>query len=115
MLNKLFCEDCNETIKRMPDDYLDLTVTSPPYNVNLTYDKYNDNKKLKDYLNFLKNIFEGIYSKTKDGGRCAINIGDKDNGKIPTHSLITNFMIEIGWLPLTTIIWDKGNVNSRTA
>lgn len=121
--NKIFNEDNLETLKRIPNDYIDLTVTSPPYNVDLgnnklnknPYDLYDDNKEHKEYIKWLKCLFQEIYTKTKDGGRCVINIGDGQNGRIPTHSDIIQMMIEIGWLPYTTIIWDKNQVGSRTA
>ena len=29
--NSLYNEDCVETMKRMPNDFIDLVVTSPPY------------------------------------------------------------------------------------
>ena len=29
--NYLYNEDCVETMKRMPNDFIDLVVTSPPY------------------------------------------------------------------------------------
>lgn len=30
-LNKIYCENNLETMARMPDNFIDLTVTSPPY------------------------------------------------------------------------------------
>lgn len=122
-LNRIYHESNIETLNRMSDNYLDLTVTSPPYNVDLgnnkynknAYDLYNDNKEHKEYIEWLKNIFELIYQKTKKGGRCVINIGDGQNGRVPTHSDIIQMMTQIGWIPMVTIIWDKNNVSSRTA
>src|SRR4030042_4915089 len=32
-LNKIICGDCLEVMKQMPDDSIDLVVTSPPYNL----------------------------------------------------------------------------------
>jgi site-specific DNA-methyltransferase (adenine-specific)/modification methylase len=34
-LNKIYNEDCLATMKRMPDNFVDLVLTSPPYNMNL--------------------------------------------------------------------------------
>jgi len=34
-LNKIYNEDCLETLSKIPDDYIDLVITSPPYNMNL--------------------------------------------------------------------------------
>jgi site-specific DNA-methyltransferase (adenine-specific) len=122
-INKIYNEDNISTLNRMEDNYLDLTITSPPYNVDLgnnkynknPYDLYNDNKEHKEYIEWLKTIFTLVYQKTKSGGRCIINIGDGQNGRVPTHSDIIQMMVQIGWIPITTILWDKNNVSSRTA
>ncbi len=33
-INKIYCEDCQETMKRMPDNFLDSIVTDPPYGLS---------------------------------------------------------------------------------
>ena len=122
-IDKIYNEDCLATIGKMDNDFLDLTITSVPYNVDLgnnkfnknLYDLYNDNKKHWEYISWLKEVFAKIYEKTKSGARCIINVGDGKNGAIPSHSDIIQFMKGISWIPMTTIIWDKGNVSSRTA
>lgn len=122
-INKIYNEDNINTLNRMKDDFLDLTVTSPPYNIDLgnnkynksPYDLYKDNKEHKEYILWLKSIFMLVYTKTKKGGRCIINIGDGQNGKVPTHSDVIQMMVDIGWIPMTIIIWDKNNVSNRTA
>lgn len=122
-INKIFNESNIETLNRMDDNILDLIITSPPYNVDLgnnkynknPYDFYNDNKEHKEYILWLKDIFNLVYKKTKKGGRVIINIGDSKNGKIPTHSDIIQVMKEIGWIPMTTIIWEKGTTSNRAA
>ena len=122
-LNTIYNEDNIITLNRMDDNFLDLTVTSPPYNVNLgknkynktSYDLYIDNKDHKEYIEWLKNTFQLVYQKTKSGGRCAINIGDGKNGSVPTHSDIIQMMINIKWIPMGIILWDKNNVSNRTA
>lgn len=123
MKNTIFNENCLETLKRIDNDYLDLTITSPPYNVDLGNNKYNknsydiyiDNRDHKDYINWLSEIFYNIYLKTKVSGRICINIGDGKNGSICTHSDIIQTMVKMKWIPITTIIWDKNNVSNRTA
>jgi DNA modification methylase len=58
-LNKIYQGDCLEVMKTFPDESIDLTVTSPPY----------DN--LRDYKGYTFN-FEGIAKElfriTKQGG-----------------------------------------------
>jgi DNA modification methylase len=115
-LNKIICGDCLTIIPDLPDNSIDLSITSPPFNVNLTgYDTYMDNKRHQDYINWLKSIFQIIYAKLKVGGRICINIGDGHNGKVHTHVDIVNFMCEIGYLHMTTIIIDKENTSNRAS
>ena len=40
MINKLYQEDCKITMGRMPDNFIDLTITSPPYDNLRDYDGY---------------------------------------------------------------------------
>ena len=46
-LNKIYNENCLEMMAKMPDNFIDLTVTSPPYNVGIDYDNYNIITKIK--------------------------------------------------------------------
>ena len=70
---KIINEDCKTTITTFDNKSIDMVITSPPYNVNLgdnkfndnPYDLYNDNKEHEDYLLWLENIFEVIYHKLK--------------------------------------------------
>jgi len=54
-LNKIYCEDCLETMARMPDGYVDLIVTDPPYGLN-----YNNG----DMASRWEAIFGGDVSKS---------------------------------------------------
>jgi site-specific DNA-methyltransferase (adenine-specific) len=107
----------------MDDNFLDLIITSPPYNVDLgnnkhndmSYDMYNDHKKFCEYDSWLENILEKCFLKLKNGGRFVINIGDSKNGQIPTSKYIFNRMLDLGFIPMTTIIWNKNNCSSRTS
>ncbi|MEJ7541092.1 site-specific DNA-methyltransferase [Staphylococcus pseudintermedius] len=58
-LNKVTQIDCVEGMKRLPNNSIDLTVTSPPYNNLRDYDGYNF-----DY----KKTIEQLYRVTRSGG-----------------------------------------------
>ena len=68
MINKTHNEDCLDTMARMEDNFLDLTVTSPPY----------DN--LRDYKGYsfdFESIAKELYRVTKEGGVVVWIVGDK--------------------------------------
>jgi site-specific DNA-methyltransferase (adenine-specific) len=58
-INKIYCESNTETTAKMPDNFLDLTVTSPPYD------------DIRDYKGFAFDIdllTTELYRVTKQGG-----------------------------------------------
>lgn len=123
-INEISCGDCLEILPKLDDNSIDLVVTSPPYNVDLGNNKYNkkgydiyrDNLGHKEYINWLRTVFDIVYNKLKTGGRCVINVGDGKNGVVPTHSDIIQFMTkDIGYLQMAAIIWQKSNVSNRTS
>ena len=54
-LNKIYNENCLETMSRMPDNFIDLVVTSPPYDDLRTYNGYSF-----DFENIAKELFRII-------------------------------------------------------
>ena len=58
-LNKIICGDNVEVMRQMPDNCIDLTVTSPPYDNLRTYNGF--------YFNF-EEVAKELYRITKDGG-----------------------------------------------
>jgi site-specific DNA-methyltransferase (adenine-specific) len=123
-INQIHLGKCEELIPKLPDNSIDLVITSPPYNVDLgqnkykkdAYDVYKDNKEHWEFIAWLKDVFGNLKPKMVKGGRICINIGDGKNGSVPTHSDITQFMCkELGYLIKTTIVWDKSQTGNRTA
>ncbi len=41
-LNKIYCEECEKTMKRMPDNFLDSIVTDPPYELGFMGKKWDN-------------------------------------------------------------------------
>lgn len=64
-LNKIYCESNLETMARMPDNFIDLTVTSPPYDNLRTY-KDDIDKSWGEHV--WKPIIKELYRVTKKGG-----------------------------------------------
>lgn len=98
-LSKIYNENCLETMTRMPDNFIDLTVTSPPY----------DN--LRNYNGFefrFENIAEDLYRVTKQGGVLVWVVGDAtiDGSETGTSFKQALYFMECGF-NLETMIWEK--------
>ena len=72
-VNKIYNEDCRETMSRMPDNFIDLTVTSPPYDNLRTYNDGIDNSWNKSVW---RPIIKELFRVTKEGGVVVWVVGD---------------------------------------
>lgn len=118
MINKIHCGDNIDLLKKINDNEVTLTVTSPPYNLDIKYDTYKDKQTYQDYLKWLKQRFKEVYRITRTGGRCAINVGsvfDENKEYQALHMDIRDLMIDLGWIHRCEIIWNKNQISKRTA
>ena len=101
-IDTIYNEDCIETMKRMPDNFIDLTVTSPPYD-NLR--KYNG------FCFDFENVAKQLYRVTKEGGVLVWNVGDGtvDGSETCTSFRQALYFVEIGFKLNDTMIWRKTN------
>ena len=94
-LNKLYCKS-SEDMSEIPDNSINLMITSPPYNIGKDYD--ND-LTLDEYKQLLESVFHETYNKLVTGGRACINIANIGRKPyIPLHSLIIEIMLSIGYI-----------------
>jgi site-specific DNA-methyltransferase (adenine-specific) len=73
-INKLYNGDILEMFSKTPDNFVDLIVTSPPYNVGIEYDSWEDTLNSEKYYDWCKDWLLESYRTLKDDGRIAINI-----------------------------------------
>lgn len=72
-LNKVYNTDCIDGLKSIPDNTIDLIVTSPPYNVGIEYDSHNDNMPWDQYYNWCEQWLKELYRVLKPDGRFCLN------------------------------------------
>ena len=98
---------------------VDLTVTSPPYNVGKPYsgDEQDDQLTYSEYLKFSEQWLKNVLYWTKPTGRLCVNVPlDKNkDGKNPVTADITHLALKIGWKYHATVIWNEGTISRRTA
>ena len=104
-------------INSIPNNYVDLIITSPPYNVDIRYNSHADNLSYEDYLEFTQKWIKKCFDLTKNEGRFLLNIPlDKNKGgQKSVGADITKIAKDIGWKYHSTIIWNEGNISRRTA
>lgn len=92
--------DCLDGLKLLPDNYIDLTVTSPPY---------DDLRKYNGYSFDFENIAKELYRVTKDGGIVVWVVGDKVNkgSKTLTSYEQVLYAKSIGFNIFDVIIYEK--------
>lgn len=113
-MNKLDIQigDCFELIRELPDNSVDLVVTSPPYSNIISYGKNISVKKPDEYVNWLLPLFNEIYRVLKPSGSFILNINDTcSNGLRNTfiYELIYRSQQETNIKFYDTYIWHKKN------
>lgn len=97
--------NCLEYMQSMQDNSIDLIITSPPYNINLKYNSYQDNLNQTDYLNWINEITTNIYRILKSKGSFFLNTGstskNPDISNNIRNSVNNNFKLQ------NHIIWVK--------
>ncbi len=112
-LDKIICEDSLKCLKKLPDNCIDIVVTSPPYNFGMDYSDHEDVNTWSDYFNNLFEMFDECIRVLKYGGRIVVNVQPLFSDYIPSHHLVSNFFLERGLTWAAEIIWDKSHYNCK--
>ncbi len=99
------------------EPFIDLTVTSPPYNVDMPYNSNDDSLTYDGYLDFTEEWLNNVFQWTRKSGRLCLNVPlDKNKGgQQSVGADMTRIAKKIGWKYHSTIIWNEGNISRRTA
>lgn len=97
-INKIYCCDCLDGLKKLNSECVDLTVTSPPYDDLRQYNGYSWN---------FEEIAKELYRVTKKGGVVVWIVGDKTVKGSETGSSFKQalFFKEIGFNLHDTMIY----------
>lgn len=84
--------DCLEAMSKLPDEWVALTITSPPYNIGKEYEQ---KLPLDDYLNWCQKWIAEIYRLTQPDGSFWLNLGYLSIGDRAKA------------IPIPYLLWDK--------
>ena len=104
-VNKIYCENCLDTMARMPDGFVDLTVTSPPYDNLRTYNGYSFD---------FESVAKELYRVIKQGGVVVWVVGDATISGSETGTSFKQalYFKEIGFNLHDTMIYQKANFSN---
>ena len=101
-VNKIYCGDNLEIMRNIPDNYIDLTITSPPYDNLRNYKGYTFN---------FKEVAKELFRVTKQGGVVVWVVGDATikGSETGTSFKQALYLKEIGFKLHDTMIYKKNN------
>lgn len=114
-LNTIYNEPCLDTLKKMPDNFLDCVITSPPYWMLRDYGcegQWGREATFQQYLEHLWEMMDEVYRVLKSDGSCWINLGDTYGSNKCLLLLPHRFAIGCinrGWKMRNDCIWAKRN------
>lgn len=113
-INKIYNENCLDIMSRMPDGFVDLIVTDPPYKMTSRGATGNTGGMLKKKIVNSGNVFKHNNIKPKDYIPNFYRILKADaHCYIMTNHInlqeILNVATESGFQFVKSLIWDKGN------
>ena len=112
-------EDCVEGMARLPNEDVDIVVTSPPYNLGINYGKYSDREDRRSYLRWCQKWTAHVRRMLKADGSFFLNIGAVPSNPMLPHEIVMElrekFVLQntIHWIKSITIEDRRGELHSH--
>lgn len=100
MICDIINKDCVEFLNTT-DYYFDLTYLDPPFNQNKNYNSHNDKMDPEMYWDWMKDVCNKIYDRTKSGGSIYFMQREKNVKEV------INVLDQTNWTFQNLIIWKK--------
>jgi site-specific DNA-methyltransferase (adenine-specific) len=111
-------EDCVKGMSRLPNEHVDLVVTSPPYNLGVRYREYSDREDRQSYLRWCREWAGQVQRILKPSGSFFLNIGSAPSNPMLPHEIVIELrdllvlQNTIHWIKSISIEDRKGNIES---
>lgn len=125
-INKIYNEDCIETMLKIPNNFIDAIITSPPYNTsrkgsslngasaNVRYDVFNDCKTDEDYINWTIEIFNFYDKVLKENGVILYNLSYSSENTHLMWLVISKIIERTNFIIADNIIWKKPSTSPNS-
>lgn len=109
MLNQIIHGDCLDVMGSMEAETVDLTITSPPYNIGKEYE--TDKLSFSEYISWMDKVIKQVVRVTKKNGSVVFQLGNfVHEGKvIPLDCALFTVFLKYGLIPRNRIIWTFGH------
>src|SRR5437867_3546823 len=81
-------KDCVQGMSRLPNEHVDLVVTSPPYNLGIRYGKFSDRQDRQSYLKWCREWASQVQRILKPSGSFFLNIGSAPSNPMLPHEIV---------------------------
>jgi site-specific DNA-methyltransferase (adenine-specific) len=111
-------EDCLKAMARLPNEHVDLVVTSPPYNLGVRYGKFSDRQDRQSYLRWCKEWAAQIKRVLRPDGSLFLNIGAAPSNPMLPHEIVMQLrdllvlQNSIHWIKSIAVADRRGRVTS---
>ncbi len=107
-LGAAYCGDSRDLLAKLPDDSINLVITSPPF--ALLREKEYGNKSQSEYIDWLVTFAELVHRKLRDDGSFVIDLGGAYERGSPTRSLynfrvLLRFCDDLGFVLAEDFYW----------
>ena len=112
-------QDCMTGMSRLADESVNLVVTSPPYNLGISYGKYSDHQDRVSYLSWCGEWAGQIRRVLKSNGSFFLNVGAAPSNLMLPHEIVMTFLElfvlqnTIHWIKSVAIDTGEGKTNAR--
>src|SRR5438045_6659853 len=112
-------QDCIKGMSRLADETVDLVVTSPPYNLGISYGEYYDSQYRQSYLDWCGEWAEQIHRVLKSNGSFFRNVGAAPSNPMLPHEIVMAlrkyFVLQntIHWIKSIAIDANEGKTDVR--
>ena len=106
-------------MSRLADESVDLVVTSPPYNLGISYGKYSDRQDRRSYLGWCGEWAGQVRRVLKPDGSFFLNIGAAPSNPMLPHEIVMTlrelFVLQntIHWIKSIAIDTNDGKTDAR--
>lgn len=100
--------DCLENLRKVPDESIQLIVTSPPYNIGKDYEEV---LPTEEYLAFQRDVIRECKRVLKPSGNICWQVGFTKDGKeiVPLDAIFYPLFKEEGFVLRNRIVWTFGH------